>query len=127
LVDNLQNHPSFDSQAMAQGASSTFGARRKCCWFRRSGKGVREPSQSPGFTLIELLVVFAISAILEALLLPALSRAKAQAKRAYCVNNLRQLGVALAAYVDTYQHSYPWREGAFREVDTFLITFTKAP
>jgi len=58
---------------------------------------------STGFTLIELLVVIAIIAILAAMLLPSLSRAKTAGQSAACKSNLHQIGVALKLYTDEFQ------------------------
>jgi prepilin-type N-terminal cleavage/methylation domain-containing protein len=89
--------------------------------FRRSS----EKKVRTGFTLIELLVVVAIIAVLVAMLLPTLSKAKVQMRRTICANNLRQQATAFAMYADaenngrfprlpprTYDYWYfPWDAG----------------
>jgi prepilin-type N-terminal cleavage/methylation domain-containing protein len=70
-------------------------------------KHKRSRHRSCGFTLIELLVVIAIIAILAALLLPALSAAKEKGKRALCMGNLRQIGIACTMYADDHDGFFP--------------------
>jgi prepilin-type N-terminal cleavage/methylation domain-containing protein/prepilin-type processing-associated H-X9-DG protein len=97
-------------------AGSAFGPFRSNAVSHASARKLSHPiadvpraASRPAFTLIELLVVIAIIAILAALLLPALSRAKARAQRIQCVNNLHQIGFALNAYVQENGDKYPYR------------------
>jgi len=64
---------------------------------------------SRAFTLIELLVVVAIIAILAALLLPALGRAKARAQRVTCMNNLKQVSLAMKLWGNDNDGKFPWK------------------
>ena len=89
-------------------------------------RGRNKLNGSPrGFTLIELLVVIAIIAILAAMLLPVLSRAKESGHRIACLNNLKQLSLSAQMFVNDNEGNYPLRSATDRWPDKFYDNYGK--
>ncbi|MCP4452522.1 MAG: type II secretion system protein [Planctomycetes bacterium] len=83
--------------------------------------------QRIGFTLIELLVVIAIIAVLMGILMPVLGRAREVAKRSVCANQMRQMGIALSTYVQSYDFRLPYMVDIINHLDVISHTRQNHP
>jgi prepilin-type N-terminal cleavage/methylation domain-containing protein len=94
---------------------------------------IRQVKKPSGFTLIELLVVISIIALLIALLLPALARAKSLALRIECASNMQQDGIAMQEYANEFRGVYPlsntgdWPFGTYAGYDAAKGVWTNYP
>jgi prepilin-type N-terminal cleavage/methylation domain-containing protein/prepilin-type processing-associated H-X9-DG protein len=104
----MDSEPTLASEGLDRNTGS--GDQKLCPASASAGRSIF-PQSIQAFTLIELLVVIAIIGILAALLLPALTKAKAQAQSARCKSNLHQMGIALQAYLVDFS-KYPMHHGA---------------
>jgi prepilin-type N-terminal cleavage/methylation domain-containing protein len=88
--------------ALRSGSRTRKAGHRRLPKHHDSSLATDNPQPETGFTLIELLVVIAVIAVLVAILLPSLKRAREYARRAACLGNLRQIQTAWLAYADDH-------------------------
>jgi prepilin-type processing-associated H-X9-DG protein len=117
---NARSHPERPGNSGAEVTALQTLSRLPNCVDARDAPGVRRVYRRfwEAFTPVELLVVLAIIAILAALLMPALGKAKESGKATACISNLRQIGIALQVYVDGNNNRLPMMRDKLSLLDT---------